>query len=234
MNIRIAEIEEAFKEIFKEEDGVVSAIETVYEKSSDGDYLKLVICLQGLSTEDISIIHTKFIFKTDLEKRNIIENSFIYLYDINCVYHKIEFNSIIDMKKSIDDIIESNNFGEDIQILSDFIEAPAMFLNYYMKRAKITEYSVFDVEYEPKFKIVSCDKTTFDFKININNSYDIEFSIHKIDKDLTEDPEDIDTYKLQFRFMDEIESVESDTIKNIHFLIGSNMSKLLDRKLKNQ
>jgi len=234
MNIRIAEIEEAFKEIFKEEEGVVSAIETVYEKSSDGDYLKLVICLQGLSTEDISIIHTKFIFKTDLEKRNIIENSFIYLYDINCVYHKIEFDSIIDMKKSINDIIESNNFGEDIQILSDFIEAPAMFLNYYMKRAKNTEYSVFDVEYEPKFKIVSCDKTTFDFKININNSYDIEFSIHKIDKDLTEDPEDIDTYKLQFRFMDEIESVESDTIKNIHFLIGSNMSKLLDRKLKNQ
>ena len=234
MNIRIAEVEEAFKQIFKEEDGVVSAIETVYEKSTDGDYLKLVICLQGLSTEDISIIHTKFIFKTDLEKRNLIENSFIYLYDINCVYHKIEFDSIIDMKKSIDDIIESNNFGEDIQILSDFIEAPAMFLNYYMKRAKITEYSVFDVEYEPKFKIVSCDKTTFDFKININNSYDIEFSIHKIDKDLTEDPEDIDTYKLQFRFMDEIESVESDTIKNIHFLIGSNMSKLLDRKLKNQ
>jgi hypothetical protein len=234
MNIRIAEIEEAFKDIFKEEEGVVSAIETVYEKSSEGDYLKLVICIQGLSTEDISIIHTKFIFKTDLEKRNIIENSFIYLYDINCVYHKIEFDSIIDMKKSIDDIIESNNFGEDIQILSDFIEAPAMFLNYYMKRAKITEYSVFDVEYEPKFKIVSCDKTTFDFKININNSYDIEFSIHKIDKDLTEDPEDIDTYKLQFRFMDEIESVESDTIKNIHYLIGSNMSKLLDRKLKNQ
>lgn len=234
MNIRIAEVEEAFKQIFKEEDGVVSAIETVYEKSTDGDYLKLVICLQGLSTEDISIIHTKFIFKTDLEKRNLIENSFIYLYDINCVYHKIEFDSIIDMKKSINDIIESNNFGEDIQILSDFIEAPAMFLNYYMKRAKITEYSVFDVEYEPKFKIVSCDKTTFDFKININNSYDIEFSIHKIDKDLTEDPEDIDTYKLQFRFMDEIESVESDTIKNIHFLIGSNMSKLLDRKLKNQ
>jgi len=234
MNIRIAEVEEAFKEIFKEEDGVVTAIETIYEKSTDGDYLKLVICLQGLSTEDISIIHTKFIFKTDLEKRNLIENSFIYLYDINCVYHKIEFNSIIDMKKSIDDIIESNNFGEDIQILSDFIEAPAMFLNYYMKRAKITEYSVFDVEYEPKFKIVSCDKTTFDFKININNSYDIEFSIHKIDKDLTEDPDDIDTYKLQFRFMDEIESVESDTIKNIHFLIGSNMSKLLDRKLKNQ
>ena len=68
MHIRIAEIEEAFKEVFKEEEGVVTAIETVYEKSKDGDYLKLVICIQGLSTEDISIIHTKFIFKTDLEK----------------------------------------------------------------------------------------------------------------------------------------------------------------------
>jgi len=234
MKIRIAEVEEAFKEVFKEEDGVVTSIETVYESSKDEDYLKLVICLQGLSTEDISIIHTKFIFKTDLEKRNIIENSFIYLYDINCVYHRMEFDSIIGLKQKINDIIESNNFGIDIQILSDFIEAPAMFLNYYMKKAKITEYSVFDVEYEPKFKIVSCDKTTFDFKININNSYDIDFSIHKIDKDLTEDPNDIDKYKLQFKFMDEIESVESDTIKNIHYLIGSNISKLLDKKLKNQ
>ena len=71
-----------------------------------------------------------------------------------------------------------------------FIEAPAMFLNYYMKRAGITEYSIFDVEYEPKFKTVSCDKTTFDFKININNNYNIEVSIHKIDKDINVDKED--------------------------------------------
>jgi len=233
MNIRIAEIEEAFKEIFDEEKGVVNSVETVYEKSKDEDYLKLIISIQGLSTEDISIIHTKFVFKTDLEKRNIIENSFIYLYDINCVYHKIEFDNIIDMKKKISDIIESNDFGSDIQILSDFTESPAMFLNYYMKRAKITEYSVFDVEYEPKFKTASCDKTTFDFSININNSYDIDVSIHKIDKD-EEDEDSMDTYKLQFRFMDEIESVESDTIKNIHFLIGSGIAKILDRKLKNK
>lgn len=234
MKIRIEEIEDAFKEIFNEEDDVVTSIDTVYEKSNDEEFLKLVICLHGLSTEDISIIHTKFIFKTDLNKRNIIENSFIYLFDINCVYHKIEFNSVIDMKKKIEDIIDSNNFGEDLQILSDFIEAPAMFLNYYMKRAKITEYSVFEVEYEPKFKMVSCDKTTFDFKVNINNNYDVEVSIHKIDKDLTKDPNDVDIYKMQFRFMDEMETVESDSLKNIHFLIGSGIAKLLDKKLKNQ
>ena len=234
MNIRIAEIEDAFKEVFDKEKGVVSSIETVYEKSDSEDYLKLILCLQGLSTEDISIIHTKFIFKTDLEKRNIVEDSFMYLYDINCVYHKIEFTSIVDMKTKIEDIVESNNFGEDIQILSDFTESPAMFLNYYMKRAKITEYSVFDVEYEPKFKITACDKTTFDFKININNSYDVDVSIHKVDKDEDDDDDSIDIYKFQFRFMDEIETVESDTINNIHYLIGSNIAKLLDKKLKNQ
>jgi hypothetical protein len=34
--------------------------------------------------------------------------------------------------------------------------------------------------------------------------------------------------------MDEIETVETDSIKNIHFLIGSEIAKLLDRKLKNK
>jgi len=231
MKIKIAEIEEVFKEIFDEEDGMVNSIDTVYEMSPEEDFLKLVISIHGLTLEDSSIIHTKFIFKTDLEKREIIDESFIYLYDINCVYHKIEFSTIIDLKKKIEDIVESKNFGEDLQILSDFIEAPAMFLNYYMKRAKITEYSIFDVEYEPKFKTTPCDKTTFDFKININDNYDMELSISKID---AEEKDEKDIYRYQFRFMDEIETVEADTLKNLHFFIGSNIAKLLDRKLKNK
>jgi hypothetical protein len=231
MNIKISEIEEVFKDVFKEEEGMVNTVETVYEMSNKEDFLKLVISIHGLTTEDTSIIHTKFIFKTDLEKRNIIDNSFIYLYDINCVYHKMEFTTIIDLKKKIEDIVESKNFGEDLQILSDFIEAPAMFLNYYMKRANITDYSIFDVEYEPKFKTTPCDKTTFDFKININDNYHMELSISKID---AEDKEEKDTYRYQFRFMDEIETVEADTLKNLHYFIGSNIAKLLDRKLKNK
>ena len=231
MNVKISEIEEVFKEVFDEEKGVVNTIETIYEMSNKEDFLKLVISVHGLATEDTSIIHTKFIFKTDLEKRNIIDNSFIYLYDINCIYHKIEFSTIIDLKKKIEDIVESKNFGEDLQILSDFIEAPAMFLNYYMKRAKITDYSIFDVEYEPKFKTTPCDKTTFDFKININDNYHMELSISKIDAD---EKDEKDTYRYQFRFMDEIETVEADTLKNLHYFIGSNIAKLLDRKLKNK
>ena len=166
-----------------------------------------------------------------MEKKNVLDNSFIYLYDINCVYNKVEFKNSIDLKTKIDDIMSSNDFGQDIQILSDFIEAPAMFLNYYMKRAKITDYSIFDVEYSPKFKTTPCDKTTFDFKININNNYFIEMSIWKIE---AEKKEDIDEYKFQFRFMDEIKTIETDTLTNIHYFIGSNIAKLLDRKLKNK
>ena len=133
------------------------------------------------------------------------------------------------MKEQVEDIIVSNNFGEDIQILSDFIEAPAMFLNYYMKRAKITDYSIFEVKYEPKFKTMPCDKITFDFEININNNYRIFLSISKRERSKEED---FDSYKFQFRFMDEYETIENDTLNNIHYIIGSQIAKMLDKKLK--
>ena len=55
--------------------------------------------------------------------------------------------------------------------------------------------------------------------------------IHKIDK---VDPDELDTYKFQFKFMDEIETFESDTLKNVHFFIGDNIAKILDKKLKNK
>jgi hypothetical protein len=146
----------------------------------------------------------------------------------------MEFTNILDLKGKVEDIIGSNNFGQDLQILSDFIEAPAMFLNYYMRRAKITDYSIFDVEYTPKFKTTPCDKTTFDFKFNINNNYDMELSISKVDRPSDDEEDNIDTYKFQFRFMDEIETFESDTLKNFHFFIGNNIAKILDKKLKNK
>lgn len=227
--IKIEEIEKTFREIFKQEEGKVSSVTSVYELSKNEDFYKLVISLQNLSTKDITILHTKFLFKVDLEKRNIIENNFLYLYDINCIYHKVEFDNIIDLKKKIEDIIESNDFGKDIQILSDFIEAPAMFLNYYMKRSKITDYSVFDVEYEPKFKSTPCDRISFDFKININDNYHFNLSIFKIE---SEDESEPDIYKFQFKFLDEFKTIENDTLKNIHFTIGSNLAEILDEKLK--
>lgn len=228
-NLRIKELEDAFKEIFQDVEGKVSSIDTVYEMSEKEDYYKLVISIHNLSVEDTLIIHTKFIFKTDTNKQFLNDNSFIYLYDINCVYHKVDFDNIIDLKTKIEEIIKSNDFGEDIQILSDFIEVPYVLKLLYEKRRKITDYSIFDVEYEPKFKTTPCDKTTFDFKININNNYDIHLSISKKER---EEDEDYDTYKFQFKFLDEYKTVENDTLNNIHFTMGSNIAKILDEKLK--
>jgi hypothetical protein len=226
--IQISEVEQAFREIFEEEEGKVESVETVYELSEDKDFYKLVISIHNLSTKDTSIIHTKFIFKSDVKKSKLIESSFIYLYDINCIYHKVEFENIVDLKKRIEDIIESNNFGKDIQILSDFIEAPAMFLNYYMRRSKITNYSVFDVEYEPRFKTTPCENTTFDFKININDNYEFDLSISKKE---SQDKDEPDIYKFRFKFLDEYKTIDNDTLTNIHYTIGSNIAKILDEKL---
>lgn len=221
----ISKIEDIFKEVFNEEKGLVKSVDTVYEKTNDNESYKLVISIHDIKTEDNNIIHTKFIFKTDLNKTKIVENSFIYLYDINCKYRKVEFLNDISLKNKLLDIIESNDFGKDITILSNFIEAPSMFINYYLKKSKITKYSVFDVIYEPKFKIQPCKRTTFDFKININNSYDIDISISKID--------DIKIYyKFYIKLLDDYIVDEVDNINNIQNIIGSSITKILDRKLK--
>ena len=98
MDIKISEIQDLVREVFEDEDGLANSVDSVYELSPDEDFYKLVISIQGLEIEDVSIIHTKFIFKVDLGKNHLIENSFIYLYDINCVYHKIEFDNILDLK----------------------------------------------------------------------------------------------------------------------------------------
>jgi hypothetical protein len=215
----------------EDEEARASSVDIVYEEGVDQKFLKMVVSIQDLETEDVSVIHTKFIFKVDIDKKVLVENEFIYLFDINCVYHKIEFNNLINLKEKVLDIIKSRDFGQDLQILSDFVEAPAMFLNYYMRRAKITDYSIFEVQYQPKFKTTPCDKTTFDFKININNNYDVELTIWKMER--TEE-EEVDSYKYQFKFMDEIVTFETDTLKNMHYFIGDHLAKMLDKKLKNK
>ena len=80
-----------------------------------------------------------------------------------------------------------------------------------------------------KNKIIQNNNLTFDFEININNNYRIFLSISKRER---KKEEDFDTYKFQFRFLDDYITIESDTLQNIHFMIGSNIAKILDEKLK--
>ena len=227
-DIKISELEQAFKDVFQDEEGKISSVDTVYELSENKDYLKIVISIHNLTIDDTIIIHTKFIFKTDKKKVFLTDNSFIYLYDINCVYHKIVFESINDLILKLKKIIESNDFGNDIKKLSNFISSPALLLNYFFKREKITNYSIFDVKYSPKFKTTPCDKTTFDFDININNNYNVKLSISKV---YLKDDNSI-IYKYYFNFLGEHETIEVNNLENLHNIIGGNIAKILDKKLK--
>lgn len=222
--MRIDELEELVREIFESENSVVSSVKTVKEKEEN--YTKIVISIHGLIIDEFSTIHTKFIFYS--EDLIDIDNNFRYLYDINCEYHLVEFIDKEDLKNKIINIFKTNNFGEDIRTLSDFIGAPAMFLNYYLKKNNITDYSVFDVEYTPKFKIVPCSAITFDFKINIDDNYELEISLKKSKDD------DGNLYKFTCKFMGNIETTEQRYIKNLNYIIGNIISTTLESKLKNK
>jgi hypothetical protein len=47
----ISTIEQIFKEVFDEDKGLVKSVESVYEKSEDGEYLKLVISIHNIKTD---------------------------------------------------------------------------------------------------------------------------------------------------------------------------------------
>jgi hypothetical protein len=211
------------KEIFDEEKGLVKSIDNVFEKSEDDKFLKMVISIHNLCIEDTIIIHTKFIFKVDLDKIDLIENNFIYLYDINCIYHGINFNGEEDLRKKMKYIINSNKFGKDIQILSDFIDSPAFLLDKYLSNNNITEYNVDNISYTPKFKTTPCDKTTFDFDISVNNKYKINLSIKKENVDVK------NIYKFTFKYLDNIEEFKINNLENIAHIIGSKLIDLLNK-----
>lgn len=225
MVIKISEVEALFKKIL--EDAKVQSVDSLYEIPEDADFHKLVISLHEITTDDVGVIHTKFIFKVNPERTKLVDNSFIYLFDINCNYHKINFKDLSQLENKIKDIFESNDFGEDLIILSDLLEAPAMFISYYMMRADITGYSIFDFKYDPKFKHAPCNEITFDFKISVSNSYVIELSIKKIDN--SED--DAPSYKFTSKFLDHTDTIEADTLKNIHYRIGTGIAQILDKYL---
>ena len=219
----ISELENIIKEVFKMD--LVKSVETVYE--SESDFLKLVVSIHSLAAEDTIIIHTKFFFKTDKNKINVIENAFHYLYDINCIYRSVDFADTIDLKGKINDIIASNKFGINLQILSEFIDnSPARTLNKYFYDNDITKYSVDSVFYEPKFKIKPCNETTFDFNISVNNKYKIDVIISKLnDKDVE------NKFIFRFKLLDKVEIVDVKELKNINSLIGSKLIQILDNEL---
>lgn len=214
----IKELNQIIEQVFHE--GLVTSVDSVYELSDDESYYKLVISLHGLDIEDTIIVHTKFIFKTDKEKTKLLHNDFTYLYDINCVYHLVKFTDSENLVDKLNNIINSNDFGTDIKNISEFLSSPITQINDLLSDKKIENISIYEVKYNPKYKIIPCSLISFDFDININNIYTIKFSIRK---------EENKMYKFTYKIYEDVLEEEYEDLKSLPFNITNSVIKLMNK-----
>lgn len=209
MKITIEEISKALKNVFS--DAEILSTDNVYEKIENSENLKLVIFLNKLFDGDISILYTKLIFVVDKEKTYLAQNSFSYLYDINCEYHTREFEDIEEFKKKVSNIFDNKIFGDNTLVLSKFIESPAVLINTWFEDNKIDDISIFNVKYGPKVHIMPCKSLFFSFDININNTNNIELIIKK-EKD--------GLFYLNFKIHDKTVTIERNNLSTLIETIG--------------
>jgi hypothetical protein len=211
--IGINEIDEMIKEIFS--DTLVKSVETTFEKIDNKSEYKLIISIHQLTSEKSVILHTKLVFFVDEQKQVLINRTFSYLYDINCHYKIVTFSNVSDLKNKILKIVINKRFGKDMISLSDFLVSPVSLLNSYLSRENITDLTIYDFNYEPKFKIRPCEETDFDFKVNIDNKYKIEINIVKIPTEKT--------YRFRYKYLDKTFEKTYNNIQPIPSLIGKDL-----------
>lgn len=199
----------------------VRKAKAVWERMKDGNNWKWVLTIHNLNWGDVLIIYTKFILKTDENKENLIINQFSYLYDLNCKYHFVDFKDENDLREKLELIIFNNRFGDDIKNLSQFIENPTMRLNDALAEQGIVDYTVFDIDYSPKINVVPCKVSSFDFKFDINNVYEIDLNIKK---------EKENDYVFRFLFEDQDTEVIVKDLSNIEGVIINYIKDIADIK----
>lgn len=216
MNITIEEINNSIKEIFKE--AQILSSNSVYEKIQDSDNLKLVIFFNKMFEEKSSVLYTKLIFIVNKEKTQLVENTFSYLYDINCVYQKISFEDIIDFGKKVKNVFDNKKFGRNLTILSEFVGKPAFLINNWFQKNDVTGFSVFNVKYGPKMYIMPCKSLFFSFDINIDNTTNIEFIIRK---------ENEKKFSFSFKIYDKTITIEKTDLDDLVETIGDTLKNNL-------
>ena len=215
--LSLKQVDTTLKLVF--DDTRIQMMDDVYELSNDKNFYKLVFSIHSLDVEvddDINTIiaHTKFIFRTNTDKTELIENAFWYLKDINCVYVKVEFDDDEMLSSELQRIINEDNFGDDLKSISNFIsEAPSSSINDFLNQNNVDDFSVTNITYDPKVKMSPCEETTFDFDIDLNNGENkIKLSIKKEDE-----------FKFYYYIEDEIEELSSDSIDQLPQLIGDHL-----------
>lgn len=208
----------------------VQMIDSVYERSLDKKYYKLVFSIHSLDVKleddekNTIILHTKFIFRVNNTKTSLVENSFWYLKDINCKYVKVDFNSNLELVEKLEGIIKENSFGKNMKVLSHFIsEAPSSSINDFLSKNYTDEFSVTNVTYNPSLKMAPCKNTTFDFDFELNNGENyIKLSIKK----------DGSIFRFFYYIEDQVEEIESEYLGPIPQIVGDHLQFLYNKFLK--
>lgn len=219
--LTLRQVDEVIKDVFNET--LVKSVETVYQKSDEG-YL-LVISIHGLELDDTIILHTKFIFPVNEKKTGLNNNHFTYLANMGCGYKYVEFdeNSVDDLKEKIFNILDNNRFDDELREISDFLgSAPDTRINNYLYDKGEENISCHEVRYNPKFKITPCTETTYDFIININDSYEVHLSIQRQDPKAKLSP-----FNLSFKLFD-IHTSTCDSMVNIGEVIGQELINIFN------
>lgn len=178
--ISIRDIETAIKEVMNGSE--IQFTDSVYEEKNGK--LRLIIFFNKLFTENNVVLYTKLLFDVDKNKEYLLENNnsqnfFKYLYDINCQYVMKIIDDINDFKNIWYKIINENNFGPNLKVLSEFIKKPSFVVNEWFNKNDIKDISMTGFKYEPKMKIMPCKILSFHFVLNVNNSDDVELFIKK-------------------------------------------------------
>lgn len=140
-----------------------------------------ILSFQELRNEMTIILHTKLIFKIDKDKKYLRKNEFLYLYDLNCKYRIVKFDSLTDLENIIFRIMRDNTFSDDMVSLSEFLIEPEIIINEYFRKEEIDGITIFELRYIPS-NLMNCNDMELLFKGNINNSTDFNLTIKK-DKD---------------------------------------------------
>ena len=210
MNITIEEVEKTIKKVLGDSDILNSS--SVYEHiDGEENKQKLVIFFNKIFGDHDSILYTKLIFITDIEKINLVDNTFLYLYDINCQYNNKDFEDLDELEDLLDNIINKAKFGPSLKILSEFIEKPAFLINDWLIEHKVSDFSVSSIKYNPKTHIVPCKSLFFSFDIEVNGMI-IELNITKND-----------VYIYSFVINNETVIVEKNDLKTLVEIIGDTL-----------
>lgn len=125
---------------------------------------KLIYSIYGLTGPKGFLIHARLVFLFDETKKNLKENVYLTLADLDCDYIPVPIGSDlkISLKNNIDVLCEVKG---QIKDLSDFAIGGTDKFNEYLNKSNIDQ-SILDLKYNPQEDKCTCFDQIFDFTLS--------------------------------------------------------------------